>query len=108
MSGALCYPPCKDGYEGNGPVCWQKCPEGKVNCGGALCVDSSDACTDFAKSMAESVITGAVAVAAVVLTDGAIGITEIIKSLGSVATDLANGICDAPTTSTSSTIQIIQ
>lgn len=21
-SGALCYPPCKNGYHGNGPVCW--------------------------------------------------------------------------------------
>lgn len=27
-SGALCYPPCREGYEGNGPVCWKKCPEG--------------------------------------------------------------------------------
>ena len=22
MSGALCYPPCRGGYSGNGPVCW--------------------------------------------------------------------------------------
>ena len=22
MSGLLCYPPCKAGYSGNGPVCW--------------------------------------------------------------------------------------
>ena len=22
MSGLLCYPPCKSGYSGNGPVCW--------------------------------------------------------------------------------------
>ena len=22
MSGLLCYPPCKEGYSGNGPVCW--------------------------------------------------------------------------------------
>jgi hypothetical protein len=22
MSGLLCYPPCNNGYSGNGPVCW--------------------------------------------------------------------------------------
>lgn len=26
QSGALCYPGCKDGYTGAGPVCWQTCP----------------------------------------------------------------------------------
>uniref|UniRef100_A0AC34FP00 Uncharacterized protein n=1 Tax=Panagrolaimus sp. ES5 TaxID=591445 RepID=A0AC34FP00_9BILA len=26
-NGALCYPKCKDGYYGVGPVCWQKCPD---------------------------------------------------------------------------------
>ena len=24
--GALCYPKCRDGYYGVGPVCWQSCP----------------------------------------------------------------------------------
>lgn len=27
-SGALCYPPCRDGYSGVGPVCWQQCAAG--------------------------------------------------------------------------------
>ena len=22
-SGLLCYPPCKEGYKGEGPVCWE-------------------------------------------------------------------------------------
>jgi len=26
QDGALCYPPCSDGYDGVGPVCWQQCP----------------------------------------------------------------------------------
>lgn len=26
QDGALCYPKCKDGYKGVGPVCWQQCP----------------------------------------------------------------------------------
>ena len=25
-SGLLCYPPCRDGYKGVGPVCWSQCP----------------------------------------------------------------------------------
>lgn len=27
QSGPLCYPPCREGYEGVGPVCWGTCPE---------------------------------------------------------------------------------
>lgn len=27
-SGLLCYPKCKEGYSGVGPVCWQNCPSG--------------------------------------------------------------------------------
>ena len=96
MSGLLCYPPCKNGYAGNGPVCWQQCPAGKVNCGGALCVDSPDLCTDFAKSVASNAVTAAVAIAAVVLSGGTIGIMQIIQSLGGVAIDLAAGICETP------------
>lgn len=32
----LCYPKCKSGYDGVGPVCWQGCPGGYVDTG-AFC-----------------------------------------------------------------------
>lgn len=98
MSGLLCYPPCHAGYRGNGPVCWQQCPTGKQECGGALCVDSADACSDFAKSTATNAVTLAVAIAATVLSGGTIGILQIIQSIGGMAIDLANGVCDKPPT----------
>lgn len=28
QDGALCYPHCRHGYNGVGPVCWQNCPGG--------------------------------------------------------------------------------
>jgi hypothetical protein len=28
QDGALCYPKCREGYQGVGPVCWQACPAG--------------------------------------------------------------------------------
>ena len=31
--GLLCYPPCRDGYNGVGPVCWKDCPDGYKNDG---------------------------------------------------------------------------
>ena len=34
--GALCYPFCRDGYNGVGPVCWQNCPDEFRN-DGAFC-----------------------------------------------------------------------
>lgn len=66
MSGLLCYPPCKQGYSGNGPVCWEKCPAGKSDCS-ALCTDSSDSCTDNVKDIVSNVvgITVDVAIAAI-------------------------------------------
>ena len=38
--GALCYPKCKDGYKGVGPVCWQRsCPSDKPLKRGAMCYE---------------------------------------------------------------------
>ncbi|MFZ4656069.1 MAG: Ig-like domain-containing protein [Caldilineaceae bacterium] len=34
----LCYPPCKIGYDGFGPVCWQRCPDGFRTEGEGICV----------------------------------------------------------------------
>ncbi|MDB4727917.1 RICIN domain-containing protein [Saprospiraceae bacterium] len=41
--GLLCYPKCKEGYHGVGPVCWQNCGPGWVNCG-AGCAKSTAEC----------------------------------------------------------------
>ncbi len=41
----LCYNPCRDGYYGVGPVCWESCPSGWTDCG-AMCVGSSTECAD--------------------------------------------------------------
>ena len=30
---SLCYPQCKDGFYGVGPVCWQSCDDSMVSCG---------------------------------------------------------------------------
>lgn len=32
-NGALCYPECKEGFNGAGPVCWSICPEGYIDDG---------------------------------------------------------------------------
>lgn len=94
MSGLLCYPPCKSGYHGNGPVCWATCPAGKADCS-ALCTDSADGCTDTVKSIVTNVVALAVA-AAVAISGGEVDMVKIIESLGGVAIDLANGICERP------------
>lgn len=40
QSGLLCYAHCKVGYEGLGPVCWQKCPD-DFRDDGAFCAKPS-------------------------------------------------------------------
>ena len=37
QSGALCYPPCKSGYYGVGPLCWSRC-NGKTTDTGTHCL----------------------------------------------------------------------
>lgn len=95
MSGALCYPPCKDGYVGNGPVCWQKCPAGKHACG-ALCTDSPDDCTASVKNIVGGVFSMAAIIAAGI-AGGAIDVVGLIKAMGGTAWELANSICEPPT-----------
>ncbi|CDW74274.1 UNKNOWN [Stylonychia lemnae] len=93
-SGALCYPPCKGDYSGNGPVCWQQCPAGMHTCG-ALCTQSADKCTDDLKAIVSNVST-----LATVITKAALGqkidMSEIIKDAGGVAYQLADSVCDHP------------
>merc|ERR1712093_425747 len=40
----LCYPKCEKAFSGVGPVCWQKCPNGMVNCGMGCAKGGGSAC----------------------------------------------------------------
>ena len=48
MHDGLCYPECKKGYSGVGPVCWGECPKHLTRCGffctkkGCLCTKKTD------------------------------------------------------------------
>jgi hypothetical protein len=48
---ALCYEPCKDGFYGVGPVCWESCPDDRSVDGGAICCDTKDTCSDKITSL---------------------------------------------------------
>ena len=37
----LCYNECRTGFDGVGPVCWEKKPDGWVNCGMAAAKDTA-------------------------------------------------------------------
>lgn len=51
----LCYPKCKPGYYGVGPVCWQKCPANQpVDCA-AGCAKSIADCVEKTASMVTAV-----------------------------------------------------
>jgi len=48
----LCYPPCAEGANGVGPVCWSVCPEGNYTCG-AICMANSKECVGTIKQLAD-------------------------------------------------------
>ena len=64
---------------------------------GALCTESADTCSSSVKNIVTNMIALSVAVAGAVL-GMQIDIIGIIKSLGGTALELANAICDKPTT----------
>lgn len=51
----LCYPSCKDGYHGVGPVCWSTVPDGWVDCGLGAAKSVQD-CLDVVTSQVTSVV----------------------------------------------------
>jgi len=61
LSGALCYPPCRDNYNGVGPVCWGQCPVGWKTCG-ALCVLYPEDCSGMIVDTLTNAITAVVGI----------------------------------------------
>jgi hypothetical protein len=53
----LCYPPCKDGQIGIGPVCWGSCPADSPYDCGAICVVDGDQCTTKVKQVSDALLT---------------------------------------------------
>ncbi len=49
---ALCYPPCKSGFYGVGPVCWYSCQSPDTVSGGAVCCVDGTTCSDKIKALA--------------------------------------------------------
>ncbi len=54
QNGLLCYPPCKSGYKGIGPVCWRICPAGTTQCG-VFCL-VGDTCPSKIANTVQSVV----------------------------------------------------
>lgn len=67
----LCYPPCREEFDGVGPVCWQECGNGQVNCGAGCAATSSDC----ALAVGEQVLAPLV-VAANIATWGGVGAVD--------------------------------
>ena len=80
---ALCYPYCKKGYYGVGPVCWISCENPDPSDGGAICCSNSTMCSKKIRDLAGGL---PLAVAAALLSGGnATKIEEaVIQALNSI------------------------
>merc|ERR1712228_822276 len=58
----LCYPKCKHGTWGLGPVCWGGCPAGTTQCG-ALCLADGEACSQIISKEVKGVLETTIQVA---------------------------------------------
>eukprot|EP00943_MAST-04B_sp_MAST-4B-sp1_P008058 g8058.t1 len=79
----LCYPYCKDGYSGVGPVCWINCENPDPSDGGAICCSNSTMCSKKIRDLAGGL---PLAIAAAILSGGnATKIEEaVIEALDSI------------------------
>ncbi len=80
----LCYRKCQTGFNGVGPVCWQRCPSNLNYDCGVMCAASSGAC---AKIIASIIATAAKAGIYLVVKNfygAARGILDIIRKLTSI------------------------
>ena len=78
-SGALCYPKCREGFYGVGPVCWSKCD--KVDCG-AACAESASKCISGTFDEVFSVAVVAANIASLGLTSAATEGAELTIKFG--------------------------
>jgi len=68
-NGGLCYYPCKSGYRGVGPVCWQNCPSSKrLNCGlfctsNKKCAVTSTAMVGAVDDLGLTIVSGGIDIA---------------------------------------------
>lgn len=78
---ALCYPACRAGYYGVGPVCWSSCPDFLATDCGAGCSSTADQCAKSIFDMFASVAEFALDVVELAATDGASAAAEeLVKS----------------------------
>ncbi len=77
----LCYPKCNSGFHGVGPVCWQDCPSGRIDCG-AGCTTTTTACVEDTANM----ITAPIMLAVNICTMGsASGATQAASATSRLA-----------------------
>ena len=55
----LCYEQCENDTVGVGPVCWGSCPAGTTECGGALCLEDGETCTQQASDIVTNAVLAA-------------------------------------------------
>ena len=75
LNGLLCYPICREGYGGAGPVCWKNCNPPLDNECGALCAVNQPNCV--VKSLSLVTVLGPPFQAFANLAGGIISIAQI-------------------------------
>lgn len=95
---ALCYPKCKPGYSGIGPVCWaERCPGAMSFPCGLLCTVNIQQCKDVMKDVSKSALDLIVGLAQILNTKGGgdktDATTDIINGASGIASALIVDMC---------------
>lgn len=79
LNAGLCYPACRTGHVGVGPVCWANCPASHPTPCGMGCAKSKLFCDQAITEQVLSVVEGAVEIAGAIVSGGS---SELLVAAG--------------------------
>lgn len=97
-SNGLCYPSCRPGYNGIGPVCWAKSCYGAYNYGcAALCTTDSNQCKSVTQDIVQNSVKLGIDIATTISTLGANpNYAGLISNTAGFTASLINEVCGYP------------
>ena len=88
----LCYVPCRNNYNGVGPVCWAQCPSSRPHDSGAVCCTDKQACKDFIGDVTKACIE--LVATAVEMGFQKADVIDLIKAIVQVVTNFSVLSCE--------------
>lgn len=90
----ICYPLCKAGFTGSGPICWTGCPLSEHFDCGAICTTSKDICDKMVMEDGRSNNVLDIIYESEMKEYGECDVMDVISQLAKYSKDFKFGVCE--------------